>query len=217
MIKTIVFDFGNVIGFFDNSLSSKRLAAHTELSVEALHSYLIDSPLEVAFETGRLSTADFVREVRTACRLRCSEEVLIAAWADIFWPNHDTIALLPRLKPNYRLLLGSNTNALHMRQFTQQFAEALRYFDALVVSHEVGARKPAAAFFEHCQRLAGCTAAECLFIDDLPANVAGARACGWQALVYTSVSALQEQFAALGIRLGPEPATPLRLPDRHDL
>src|SRR5439155_9754485 len=110
------------------------------------------------------------------------------------WPNHEVIALLPRLKPHYRLLLGSNTNALHSQQFCRQFADALRYFDALVFSHEVGACKPIGAFFEHCRRLAGCAAAECVFIDDLPANVAGALACGWHGIRYTDAPALQEQL-----------------------
>ena len=29
MIKTVVFDFGNVIGFFDHRIASNRLAEHT--------------------------------------------------------------------------------------------------------------------------------------------------------------------------------------------
>ncbi len=217
MIQALVFDFGKVIGFFDHRLTSERLAVHAELSVEAIHGHLFGGPLETDYEAGRLSTADFLRQARETCQLRCSEEILATAWADIFWPNNEVIALLPRLRPHYRLLLGSNTNELHSRQFCRQFADVLRYFDALVLSHEVGARKPSAAFFEHCQRLAGCAAEECLFIDDLPANVAGAQACGWHGIVYTDASALCEQLAALGIRLGPEPATPLRLPGRHDL
>ena len=32
----------------------------------------------------------------------------------------------------YRLLLGSNTNELHARQFRGQFAEILRHFDRLL-------------------------------------------------------------------------------------
>src|SRR5438128_1890523 len=117
MIQAIVFDFGNVIGFFDHHLTSQRLAAHAELSVEAIHGQLFGGALEADYDTGRISTADFLRRVRQNCRLRCSDEVLAAAWADIFWPNHAVIALLPRLKPYYRLLLGSNTNELHAQHF----------------------------------------------------------------------------------------------------
>ena len=95
--------------------------------------------------------------------------------------------------------MGSNTNELHARQFLEQFADRLQHFDALVLSHKIGVRKPKAGFFEHCIRLAECAPAECLFIDDLAANVAGARACGWQGIVYTSFPDLRQQLMALGI------------------
>lgn len=205
MIRAIVFDFGNVVGFFDHRLVTDRLAIHAAIPAEAIHTSLFGSPLEADYDAGRIGTADFLRQVRQICRLRCSDETVSAAWVDIFRPNDEVIALLPRLEPRYRLILGSNTNELHSEQFTGQFAEALRHFDALVLSFQVGARKPDAAFFEHCRRFAGCPAGECLFIDDLPVNVAGARACGWQGIVYTDTPGLLEQFTALGVRLDPEP------------
>jgi putative hydrolase of the HAD superfamily len=98
-------------------------------------------------------------------------------------------------------LLGSNTNSLHSRKFVKQFEEVLAHFDALVLSHEVRVRKPKRGFFEHCQRLAGCDPDECLFIDDLPANVAGALELGWQGIVFRNVVDLQRELAAYGITL----------------
>jgi HAD superfamily hydrolase (TIGR01509 family) len=71
----------------------------------------------------------------------------------------------------------------------------------LVLSYEVGVRKPKADFFEHCIRLAGCAPSESVFIDDLPSNVAGARACGLQGIVYSDFDDLCKQFAALGIEV----------------
>jgi putative hydrolase of the HAD superfamily len=200
MIKTIVFDFGNVIGFFSHRLASERLARYSDLSVDEIDAILWDSPLEDEYEAGQISTAEFVRKVREMCRLHCPDDVLCAAYADIFQAaNPEVVALLPRLKPRYHLLLASNTNQLHARQFLNQFADCLGYFEALVLSHEAGARKPAAAFFEHCQRQVHCTPEECVFIDDLPANVAGARDHGWHGIVYTNAADLRRQLTALGI------------------
>jgi putative hydrolase of the HAD superfamily len=198
-IKAIVFDFGRVVGFFDHRLTTLRLAAHSTLSADAIHGLLFGGPLEDTYESGRLSSAEFLRQVKDCCRVGCSEEMIAAAWADIFWPNEDVIRLLPGLKRHYRLLLGSNTNELHARQFCRQFEEVFAHFDALVLSHEVGARKPEASFFEHCRRLAACAPAECLFIDDLPANVLGARACGWHGIVYTGIADLRAELGRLGI------------------
>src|SRR5438067_1671843 len=112
-MQTIVFDFGNVIGFFEHRLVTNRLVPYAGISADAIHALLWDSPLEDDYEAGRISTNEFLRRVREVCRLRCSEAELVAAYEDIFWPNPEVIALLPRFKPRYRLLLASNTNELH--------------------------------------------------------------------------------------------------------
>jgi putative hydrolase of the HAD superfamily len=200
MIQTIVFDFGNVIGFFSHRLASERLARYSDRCVDEIHAILWNGQLEDDYEAGRIRTDDFLRQVRAECRLTCPDDVLRAAYADIFYaPNDEVIALLPRLKPRYHLLLASNTNELHAQQFVPQFADALRSFDGLVLSHEAGARKPSAAFFAYCQRLVHSAPDDCVFIDDLPANVAGARAHGWHGIVYTNVADLGRDLAALGI------------------
>ena len=204
MIQTIVFDFGNVVGRFDYGRTLESLRRHTDLTPQEIRAAIYAAELEDAYESGRLSTAEFLAKVRAVCRLNCADEVLRAAWCDIFWPNEEVCALIPQLKPRYRLLLGSNTNELHAGHFRRQFADTLRHFDALVLSHEVGARKPRPAFFEHCQRLAGCGPEGCLFIDDLPANVAGARACGWHGIVFTGAADLRTHLADLGVSLAPD-------------
>jgi putative hydrolase of the HAD superfamily len=203
MIQTIVFDFGNVLGFFDYGLTTERLIPHSRLSADDIRRFIYGGELEDAYESGRISSAEFLRRVRDGCGLTCPDEVLIPAFADMFWPNEAVCALVPRLRPRYRVLLGSNTNELHARHFLQQFADTMRHFDGLVLSHEVGARKPRPEFFRHAQRLAGCAAEECLFIDDLPANVAGARALGWQGIVYSRGTDLPTQLAKAGVSLAP--------------
>ena len=108
--------------------------------------------------------------------------------------------MLPALSEHYRLILGSNTNELHSRQFTRQFRAIFQSFHSVVLSHEIGARKPKPEFFEHCLRLAECLPSECLFIDDLPANVGGARACGWRGIQYQQFEDLLVQLAHHEIR-----------------
>jgi putative hydrolase of the HAD superfamily len=201
MIRTIVFDFGNVIAHFSHRLATQRLAVHAGLSADELHGLLFGGRLADDYESGRLSTRAFLEHLRRTCGLRCSEAELADAYADIFWPNPEVCSLVPRLKPGYRLLLLSNTNELHAERFRRQFEDTLQHFDALVFSHQVGARKPRPEIFEHCRRLAGCDASECLFIDDLPANVKGARACGWRGIVYRKGGELPRQLERMGVVL----------------
>lgn len=198
-MKTIIFDFGNVLGYFDHGLTLSRLAAHTDMSAEEMTDAIYRGQLEDDFEAGRVGTAEFLSQVKKMCRLRCDEKFLAEAWSDIFRPNQDVCDLIPRLKSRYRLLLGSNTNELHAGQFCRQFADTLSHFDRLVMSHQIGARKPAAEFFAHCQKHAHGDPAECVFIDDLPANIAAARAHGWQVIRYADFADLSKRLSQLAI------------------
>jgi epoxide hydrolase-like predicted phosphatase len=53
-----------------------------------------------------------------------------------------------------------------------------KLFDAVVISGEVGMRKPDAEIYLHTLDRLGCAAAEAVFVDDLEANVRGAAAVG---------------------------------------
>ncbi len=198
-ISTIVFDFGNVVAFFSHLKAAQQLAAHSELAAEAIQALVFAGQLEHAYESGQLTTEQLLQHLRQHCRLTGSDHEIGLAYADMFEPNPDVCAAVPRLRERYRLLLLSNTNELHFEQLSRQFADTLRFFDALVLSHQVGVRKPNRRIYDHCRELAGCPAAECLFIDDLPANVAAAQEAGWQGLVYRRGDRIQERLAEVGI------------------
>jgi epoxide hydrolase-like predicted phosphatase len=51
-------------------------------------------------------------------------------------------------------------------------------FDAVVISGECGMRKPEQAIFLHAAKSLGLEPEQCVFIDDMEANVAAAAACG---------------------------------------
>jgi len=209
-MQTLIFDFGNVVGFFDHALTLRRLTPYTDMSAREMFEAVYNSELEDAFESGRIDVDEFLDAFRELCRLRCDVTHLTRSVADIFRPNPEICGLLPRLKGRYRLLLGSNTNPLHSEQFLPQFADEMAHFDALILSYEIGVRKPKEGFFKHCVRWANCPAEECLFIDDLPANIEGARAAGLQGVVYAPGTDFLKDF---GITLGPENAEVAATPE----
>ena len=51
-------------------------------------------------------------------------------------------------------------------------------FDTVVLSGEVGMRKPEQEIFLHAAQMLGLAPAECVFVDDMAANVTAAQACG---------------------------------------
>ena len=62
-------------------------------------------------------------------------------------------------------------------------------FDLVVLSGEVGMRKPEPEIFQHAARGLGLAPAECLFVDDMAPNVAAAQACGMTSFVHTEPAA----------------------------
>ncbi len=201
-MRTIFFDFGNVVAFFDHKRAIAKLSRYTDMPPVELALVLYGGPTEDDYEAGKLSTAEYVRLGKRNGRLKCTDEEFLAAFVDIFWRNDEACDLIPRLKPRYRLVLASNTNEAHFARYTRQFADVLEYFDHLCPSFHAGARKPHPEYFAYCQRFAGADPHECLFVDDLPENVEAARRHGWAGVCYQERGRLAEQLRAAGVRIG---------------
>jgi putative hydrolase of the HAD superfamily len=70
-------------------------------------------------------------------------------------------------------------------------------FDAVVISGEVGMRKPEPRIFQHVAELLGVPPERCVMLDDLPWNIEAARAAGMSALLHESVGATALQLEEL--------------------
>ena len=58
-------------------------------------------------------------------------------------------------------------------------------FDAVVISAEVGMRKPEPRIFRHAASLLGLQPEDCIFIDDIQANVTAAEQLGFTGVLHT--------------------------------
>jgi putative hydrolase of the HAD superfamily len=202
----LIFDFGNVVAHFDYRTACTRLGRPLGLSGEALLERVRGlgfSDLVQEYERGRMAAEAFTRRVCALVGLEITHEEFAAAWADIFRLNDPLARVIAELKRRgYTLVLGSNTNDLHAAQFRRQFAATLAHFDRLILSYEIGHIKPSASFYHTCAEAAGAPPGECVFIDDLAENVAGARAVGMQGVVFRDVPALLEALRGLGVEVG---------------
>jgi glucose-1-phosphatase len=70
MIEAIVFDFGQVIGFFDHGRTLAKLAPFTDMPPQEMYATIYGGELEDAFESGRIGEAEFLHRFREQCRLR---------------------------------------------------------------------------------------------------------------------------------------------------
>ena len=72
-------------------------------------------------------------------------------------------------------------------------------FADVVVSGEERVAKPDPAIFAIAERRFGRTGGELFFTDDNPANVAAARARGWQAHLFEGAAGLEAELVLAGL------------------
>lgn len=200
MIRTCLFDLGNVLVDFSHERMCRQIAAVCRAQAEDIRTLLFDSGLEADFERGRISEQEVHSRIVATFGGPIDFAELMEAGADIFEPPRPAMSqLIGSLKSaGARLVLLSNTNTAHFGRLRNHLG-LLDAFDAFVLSCEVGAIKPEAAIYAAAEDVAGCTPAECLYIDDLAANVEAGRRHGFDAELFTTVEDLVPRMRRRGI------------------
>jgi putative hydrolase of the HAD superfamily len=199
MVRTIIFDLGGVIVPFDFKRAYARLEGLCPYPAAEIPARLRTTDLVPRFETGRIEPEAFVAELSRVLELETNYQQFCDLWSSIFLPD----PLIPEiffadLKRRYRLLLLSNTNALHFGAVQSRYP-LLRHFDSLVLSYRVGALKPHAPMYEAALGEAQCAAEECFFTDDVAAFVEGARRHRIDAVQFQNYGQLREEMRLRGL------------------
>lgn len=200
MIKTVIFDLGKVLIPFDFSRGYRAMEKFCDYPAAEIPKRIAATDLVHRFETGLVEPRDFVGQLSRMLDLRVTYEQFCDIWSSIFLP--ETLvpeSLLAGIGEHYRLLVLSNTNALHFAMVRQSYP-MLRHFHDLVLSFEVKAMKPSPAIYREAIARARCRPEECFYTDDIPAYVEGARREGIDAVRFESCAQLERDLAAREIR-----------------
>ncbi len=199
MTKAILFDLGNVLVGFDFSLGYRAIEEVSPYDAEEIPVRIRASGLVPPYERGEVSSEEFYRQLSRLLELQVSYEQFCDLWSTIFLP--DPIVsddLLASLRRRYRMVLISNTNDIHFRMIQAHYP-LIRHFDAHVLSHQVGAAKPADRIYQEAVRQAECRPEECVYIDDVPGFVEGGRRNGLDAVQFTGQADLEQELRRRGI------------------
>jgi FMN phosphatase YigB (HAD superfamily) len=199
LIRTVIFDLGKVIVPFDLKRGYEALRPHCPYPAEEIPRRISSTDLVMRFEAGEVSPESFVEQLSALLGLRVGYDHFCELWSSIFLPD----PLLPEtllagLHRCYRMLLLSNTNAIHWAMIREKYP-LLCHFDDFILSYEVGAMKPSALIYEEAIARAGCRAEECFFTDDIPLYVEGAREAGMEAVVFESADQIERELRARGV------------------
>jgi glucose-1-phosphatase len=197
-IDAVVFDLGNVLLRFDETITRDRLASRTGKTAGEIESYFRGTPHVMHLVLGKVTGQRFCRIVSKDLGFDGDFEEFTAIWSEIFTPIEPMLELAASLATRLPRILLSNTNAIHMHHVLEHYP-VLQEFDAQILSHEVGLLKPDRAIYELTLRHSGLEASRTLFIDDLRANVEGARAVGMRAIQFEGVEQVRQELTKLGV------------------
>jgi putative hydrolase of the HAD superfamily len=179
MIKTIIFDFGDVFINLDKKGALRR--ALTLFKTDSFPEDMVT--INNLYEKGLISTADFITFYKGKFP-KITDDKIIEIWNCIIkdFPTYrlDFLKNLAEEK-KYNLILLSNTNELHINwvkthiPFYKQFKN---YFDVFYLSHEIHLSKPSPEIFQFLLRNNNLLARECLFIDDTQIHTITAKQLG---------------------------------------
>ncbi|MBM3773655.1 MAG: HAD family phosphatase [Acidobacteria bacterium] len=197
--KAVLLDLGKVIIPFDFERGYRALEPLCGYKAAEIPAQIRATGLVEQFESGRIAPAAFVEQLSAALNLRIDYARFCEIWTSVFLPDPLLPeSLLEGLRARYRLVLLSNTNAIHFEMIRERYP-LLRHFHDYVLSYEVKAMKPAPEIFRAAIERAGCRAEECFFTDDIERYVEGARREGIDAVQFQSREQLERELAARGI------------------
>lgn len=251
MIKHVIFDLGGVLIDLDmpRCLESFRtLGADPSVLLQRPDSASAESGRAKAtlcdglvangamdlYQTGDISTEDFVSGIQKFCHPSTTAEQVLEAWNDCLLsiPAYKLEYIKSLRAEGYKVHLLSNTNEAHWVHIAEKHfgGKTEEYFDHLFLSQEMHMSKPNDDIFIAVLDRLGVKAEECLFIDDAQANVDAAKALGYNVykapvkydycaeineilnpMTYTSTITVAEQHLACTVGSGDLPvlATPM--------
>lgn len=197
----LYFDLGNVLLYFSHDRMCRQMAEVIGVEAEAVRRLLFDTPLELDCEFGRITNEAFYDAL--CAEFDCRPDYQRLAWAasDIFHVNVTMKTVLAQLAASHhRLGLLSNTSDLHWQFFADgRYSMIPEVFECVALSFRLGRMKPEREIYLEAAEMAGVAPEEIFYVDDVAANVHGAREAGFDAVQYTSTAQFVVDLRARGV------------------
>lgn len=196
------FDLGNVLLFFSHRRAAEQLARLAECSADEVWQFAYASDVNHRCDASRMSAHEFCDLFRQQFGVTHDDATIRHAASDIFTANTPMIETLTQLKQaGCRIGVLSNTCDMHVEWLVEQrrFPPLPEVFDEHVYSYRERLMKPERSIYELAARRAGVAPSEVFYVDDLEANVLGARAAGFDAVVYTSPESFRAALVERGL------------------
>jgi HAD superfamily hydrolase (TIGR01509 family) len=183
-IQAILFDYGSVLVQMVDETPRQQLAERYAIPLARIYHLVFDTESSVKAALGEITIQHHWRSIHEILHIPPGErdEFIRQFWA-ADGLNQELADYLSTLRERYTLGLLSNAFG-DLRQVLIERWHINGLFDDIVISAEVGLLKPDRRIYELAINRLGVQPEEAVFIDDMPANVDGARLAGLKAIQY---------------------------------
>ena len=185
MIRNMVFDIGNVLMDFRWKEYMRSLFGEDETLIQTINQGIWHNGCWAAMDKGEMDGAATLRSaVAFAPQYEKEIKLTLDSVAHAFHKFKYSIPWIQELKRmGLNVYYLSNYSAFSVAA-NPDVLDFIPYMDGGVFSFEVKAVKPEPEIYRCLCEKFGLKPEECLFTDDVPANVKGAQACGFQGIVF---------------------------------
>ncbi len=183
-MKNIIFDMGNVLHTYDPEVCLNHIVEKEE-DRALIRRELFEGPEWVQGDLGELTDEERFNGVSKRVPERLHEELrrCTVEWDMCMYPVKQAREFCDYLKKSgFGIYVLSNASSSFYRYFPR-FAP-FDYFDGIVVSCDIHIIKPDIRIYQHLLKKYNLRADECFFIDDLEANIEGAKNAGIDGAVF---------------------------------
>jgi epoxide hydrolase-like predicted phosphatase len=200
LIKAVVWDLGGVLARTLDSAPRTELARRLSINYTELDEAVFNSPSARQATLGEISTNEHWANVYRSLNWPVEQRDV---FQELFWGgdrlDQELVAYIRRLKPAFKTGLLSN-NWPNLRDLIENRWQIADAFDELIISAEVGLKKPEQPIYDLTLQRLGFRPEQAVFVDDFIENIHAAQQLGWQAVHFQNPDqALAELNALLEI------------------
>ncbi|MCX5688026.1 MAG: HAD-IA family hydrolase [Candidatus Omnitrophica bacterium] len=192
--KAIFCDLGNVLINFDHRIAVKKILRLMPKNEHDVYQLFFDSGFTKDYEEGKISSIEFFKKVKNSLELDMEYEEFLPIWNDIFFEeplNKEIQNFLMAIKGNYKLVMISNINEAHC-EFLKKKMPIFFEFDKLVLSYEVGFRKPAKEIYNAALKSVNVASSKAFYVDDRADLIEAASKFGIEGMTFNGEEAFKK-------------------------
>jgi len=195
-IKNVVFDIGNVLVKWSPYEVLEQL--FPQKGAKELYQQI--RPIWIDLNLGKLTEQEAIlgyQDLLNVPEKQLAELMQLLKTSQTLLPG--SLELLKKLHACNVPLYSITDNVKEIMEYHRLNSNFLHYFSGIAVSAEIGILKPNEKIYRYLLEQYKLDPAESVFIDDLMANVEGARAVGMHAFQFISAESCESELIEFGI------------------